>query len=321
MVVDDHRGIATSPDGTNWIVRLAPLTSYSPLNAVAYGNGLFVAFGNFFGYWTSPDGITWTQRNSPGGINPKCLFFGNGRFIAAQGATSIYLSTTGTNWTRANPAPITEEPLGGVYGGGRFVLVGGRHTATSTDGMTWSAGSLFAGFNLNSVACGPSDYVAVGEASGLLYTSTNGSNWVLRSSSVSNLLYGVTYADGRYVAVGNQGQIGLCTNSTDWTPVTKQAATAELNAVAWLDDRFVAVGQYGTIAVSINGTDWEDFRTGYNSTFKAVTRGNGLFVAAYGSSSMLRPPMRVIGSRNRSVSTPMPWRSATEHSSPSASQV
>jgi hypothetical protein len=249
---------------------------------------LFVAVAYPFLYYTSADGVTWTQWSFTG-FSPRTVCFGNGRFVAAQSGTAIYHSTTGTNWTRANSAmSFIGEVLGGVHGGGRFVLVGGSgltwgSTMTSTDGVSWftpAPPNQSLAFSLNGVTYGPGGYVAVGNASAYLYTSANGSNWILRSSPVSNLLFGVTQADGRYVAVGNLGQVAVSSNSVQWTSVTKQALSSDLNSVAWLNDRFVAVGNMGTVASSSNAVDWQSTRLTTMSSFKAATGGKGLFLVA-----------------------------------------
>ena len=47
-----------------WLPRTSP-TNIN-LTAVAYGNGTFVAIGEYYGIaLTSQDGVTWTQRSTP----------------------------------------------------------------------------------------------------------------------------------------------------------------------------------------------------------------------------------------------------------------
>jgi hypothetical protein len=52
------------------------------LNAVAYGNGLFVAVGYGGTILTSPDGAGWTARTSGTSNALLGVAYGNGKFVA-----------------------------------------------------------------------------------------------------------------------------------------------------------------------------------------------------------------------------------------------
>ena len=76
-----------------WLPRTSP-TNVN-LTAVAYGNGTFVAIGEYYGIaLTSPDGVTWTQRSTP--IKNRYFYggaFGNGVFVTvAYGSDSVATS-------------------------------------------------------------------------------------------------------------------------------------------------------------------------------------------------------------------------------------
>ena len=65
--------------------------------AVAWGNGLFVAFPGTGSSLTSSDGKVWTP-NAGAGVFGASLTFARGQFFAVTG-TSLYSSTDGTHWT------------------------------------------------------------------------------------------------------------------------------------------------------------------------------------------------------------------------------
>jgi hypothetical protein len=48
------------------------------LGGVTYGNGLFVAVGDFGTILTSPDGVSWTARTSGTGNDLYGVAYGNG---------------------------------------------------------------------------------------------------------------------------------------------------------------------------------------------------------------------------------------------------
>src|SRR5438552_1326674 len=76
----NSRTIVVSDDGYNWLA--VESGTQASLRAVAWGNGLWVAVGDFGEILTSPDGTNWTPR-------PNGLFFdlmgitsGGGLFVA-----------------------------------------------------------------------------------------------------------------------------------------------------------------------------------------------------------------------------------------------
>jgi photosystem II stability/assembly factor-like uncharacterized protein len=62
------------------------------LNAVAYGNGLFVAVGYGGTILTSPDGAGWTKRTSGTSNGLVGVAYGNNRFVAVGDRGIIFTS-------------------------------------------------------------------------------------------------------------------------------------------------------------------------------------------------------------------------------------
>ena len=83
--------------------------SSTPINAITYGNGKFVAVGGSGKGAYSPDGINWTAISDMkfSGTPINAITYGNGKFVAVGGATFSLLPTTskgayspdGINWT------------------------------------------------------------------------------------------------------------------------------------------------------------------------------------------------------------------------------
>jgi hypothetical protein len=74
----------------NWTRRTSG--TYYSLNAVTYGNGLFVAVGNGGTILTSPDGVNWTRRTSGTSDWLSGVTYGNGTFVAV-GSGGIILTS------------------------------------------------------------------------------------------------------------------------------------------------------------------------------------------------------------------------------------
>jgi hypothetical protein len=80
----------TQTDISSWSSTTPPVTSMS-WQAVAYGNGLFVAVSSSASgnqLMTSPDGINWTSRQSPVNNSWSGITFGNNTFVAVAGNAS-----------------------------------------------------------------------------------------------------------------------------------------------------------------------------------------------------------------------------------------
>ena len=90
-----------------------PLPQGNNLNAITYGNGLFVAVGNYGTILTSPDGTTWTKRDSGTTFNLYSIAYnGNNLFVAVGESGKAVTSPDGITWTVvANPGLC-----GNVYG-------------------------------------------------------------------------------------------------------------------------------------------------------------------------------------------------------------
>ena len=74
--------------------------SSTPINAITYGNGKFVAVGNSGKGAYSPDGINWTaisdMKNE--GSNLLAITYSNGIFVAVGAFGRGVYSTDGVTW-------------------------------------------------------------------------------------------------------------------------------------------------------------------------------------------------------------------------------
>ena len=109
---DTGTNIYHSTDGIHWTPHQTAIGNFY---RVAYGRGIFVAVGDddLVGWgggttncniYTSPDGTTWTARNSGAPANDvqpiTDVAYGAGRFVAVDGAYHFYTSTSGSSWIR-----------------------------------------------------------------------------------------------------------------------------------------------------------------------------------------------------------------------------
>ena len=147
----------------------------SPISSptMAYTNGTFVHMGAGTTYYTSTDGITWTSRtaafNGTYGIQGV-----NNLFFAFQASgtvptTTFYTSPDGITWTsRTFPAAAAMGNI--VYAStiGRYCVITSNSTSSysagqtyySTDGFTWTAGTVLTSGQWANLSASPTRFVA-----------------------------------------------------------------------------------------------------------------------------------------------------------------
>lgn len=266
--------IYSSTNLTSWTNR-SP-SSVVQLTGVARSGSIFVAVGTSGGViWSSPDGATWTSRNS-GTSGFRGIVFGGSTFVAfGDSASEVRTSTDGITWT-ARTSNAANSLSAGAYGNSSFII-GGQNgvMVTSTDGITWTllARSYTGTYFVNNV------YIVCG-SSGLL-TSTDGMTWAPRSVAGATV-YAVAYGAGLYVAVSTSGAIYTSPDLTTWTSRTSGVAN-NITDVTFGNGRFIA--NSGTAIISsTDGITWSTVHTATETIF-CVAFGGGTFIAAGGNGS------------------------------------
>lgn len=232
--------------------------------AIVFGNGLFVAVGEMVCY-TSPDGISWTKRDSLVG-SCSTITYGNGLFVAV-GYSSCHTSPDGINWTKRNI--VLGDFRGVTYGNGQFVTIGDRVCCTSPDGINWTSQYIY--FSVNAITYGNGLFVAVGEG-GNAYKSPDCINW--SSNQLQGSYSAITYGNGLFVAVGDK--TGFSLDGIKWN--TSSISYGPYYKIAYYNGLFVAISR-SSILTSPDGLKW-DSRGYTQGSYSAITYGNGQFVIA-----------------------------------------
>lgn len=148
--------IYRSPNGrTNWTNVHGMLSGYNYNDVLEYNNGLFMLHSTGSAstaqtnYYTSSNGITWTNRNLPASGNLLdveyvggnwVLFTGKGKNSGATPAasTNYYTSSDGITWTTRDYVNPGWKAGAAVYSNTMFVIDENAVIKSSTDGITWS---------------------------------------------------------------------------------------------------------------------------------------------------------------------------------------
>ena len=117
----DSLMIITSTDCSNWSVVYT--AAFERLNAIAYGDSLFVGVGDGGLIYTSIDGTAWIKRkNLEPPSNLRSIAYGNGTFLTVGLVGKVYYSRNGINWT-GNVLDTTKDYLSVAYGNGKFAAI------------------------------------------------------------------------------------------------------------------------------------------------------------------------------------------------------
>jgi hypothetical protein len=279
-----------------WHTRSSGTTT--PLNADAYGNGVFVAVGDQGTILTSATGTSWAKRNSGTTLKLNTVIFAEGNFVAVGEAGVILTSTNGITW-KTRTSGTTEYLYDVIYGDGKFVAVSvGGPVTTSPDGTNWTVNSS-GPINSYGVAYGNGKFISVGGyyycdpffgfcwyyASSAL--SSDAASWAPSSSGATSLLSDLAFGAGMFVAVGDAGNIVTTSDGSTWT--SRTSGTSEfLPNVAFGNGTFVVVGAGGGIFTSTDGAKWTPRSSGTTTALYNIAYGNGTFVAVGDAGKILQ---------------------------------
>lgn len=257
-----------------------PLPQGNALNAVTYGNGLYVAVGDLGTILTSADGTNWSRRVSGTFEGLNDVVYANNRFVVVGNFGVIATSSDGLLWTPQYGGTFSQ--LNAVaFGNGLYVAVGYDNTIlSSADGAVWTSRAS-GPFYLSDVAFGNGQFVAVGNAT---LTSPDGLNWFRRGSG--SAFQAVAFGNGIFAAAGggsfNPASIWTSPDGIDWQ--LQQNVNGEIQDIAYGAGHWVAVAQMsfssqGIIYNSDDAVTWMVANTNTEPTL-AVCFGAGRFVAA-----------------------------------------
>ncbi len=244
-----------------------PLPSGNGLEAVRYGNGMFVAVGDGGTILSSTDTTNWTSR-----------YLGS-IYGAAMGYTLSSIAWGAGTWTAVGG--------GQPPGGGSFPVI-----VTSTDLATWAqqsapSNSSFGVSHLDRMIYDDGQFIAVGgggnpeamQPMAAILTSPDGVHWSHRDSGTDQTSWmGLAYGNGVFLAVGLQGGTLRSTDGANWS--FYQTAIPISPGLAFGDGRFVALTG-GPAYSSPDGLAWSRISSLLSASW--LMHGGGQFVATDGA--------------------------------------
>ncbi len=251
-------GTALTAPNDGWTLRF-PLPDY-PWHALAGSLGDYFAVGGSGAMITTPDGKTWTLRNSGTTENLLAAASNGAVRIAVGEQGTIVSSPDGVTWTKQQSG-TTRHLYSIVWNGRGFWAVGeGGTVVSSVDGITWVA--KYSGFpqNLRGLVWTGERFIAVGD-SGLIFSSQDGAAWVAKHSGATTGLLNAAWTGNKLIAVGYSGGIVMSSDLDSWV-AKKLPVLANWTNVIAAGGRLVIIGDNGFTATSSDGEIWETHQAG-----------------------------------------------------------
>lgn len=250
----------------------------------------------FIGNGINPQaGDSWTVQSSGTTLIFISVVWFINKFVAVGQSGIIYTSPNGVTWTQRT-SNTTSNLLEVSSSGNLCVAVGGQtnNIVYSTDGITWTLGSTSSA-DLAGVQFVNGTFYAHIQSGTIpqLYKSTNGSSWSTASTGVTVSAYGTTtsYTDSiawngsLYIITGSwsafvnpyfyNGRFSLySTNGTTWT-----AGSTNIVRVQWNGTKFTSYNSSGYFQESSDGYTWTTLggpTTAYPGSRAVTYAGNRL---------------------------------------------
>jgi hypothetical protein len=258
MVEDGSAIISTN--ATDWSTA-APVAVNTYYEAMAFGNGAFVAVGDNGIVATTTNGLTWSTGTPVGtNVNFFDIIFGPIGFVAVTFDGHFVSSPDGKEWSVQNTGDLPElAAIQSLAFGNGLYLITGRGT--------------------------PPDYTVI-------YSSPDLISWTAGNAGTTNFLYDIAAGDGKFAAVGADGGIVSSSDGRVWTP-RPSSATASLFSIVRAHGQFCAVGSGGSAFTSADGVVWEPHGLGVAGLMLGVTADQESFLAV-GSSGRIRQSPQIV---------------------------
>jgi hypothetical protein len=263
----------------------------------------FVAVGDNGLFLTSVNGLAWTLGQTSVAVNLNAVAFGNGLFVAVGDngniTTASFGASNGGNW-QTRHSQTANNITGVIFDGTKFLgVTSSSETVESTDGVSWHRGDTGFWTELTALAYDSMNtrYVTVGDigintlGTSYILTSLDGNTWTEHASAGLQNLKAVTHGQGVIVAVGANETIDTSPDGALWTVHIRSLRPQTLNDVKYGAGEFMAVGdgvadsQSATAYRSFDGNTWSFMDLPTTNNLHGVAKGPGSQWVAVGGSA------------------------------------
>lgn len=253
---------------------------------------LFIAAGSNGGAGalsTSPDGITWTSRDTTAAMIWAAATRGSVMMVAHKVAASgeVKTSSNGTSWTSQTNIAFSTNTLTWLTSvGSTWVAIGqvAECKTSGNDGTTWTTRTIpYSGEtpsgNIPTAASSGSIIVLMTSLSGIWHTSTDGITWTRRTGGSWGANSQVRYVGGTFIVYGpaaaGRAKFYTSTDGINWTtryiPLSLALSNVALVFVGYINPVFAFTQISGIASPEIFlTTDFIQFRRNKAITWAVV---------------------------------------------------
>jgi len=230
---------ARSADGQSWEFDRLGHRSQD----LAAGNGILLSVGRprrgAQNIQRSLDGgQNWEEIALPGNFKPevpvRSIAYGNERFVVVADDGAVAVTTDGQEWLGSRPGqtePVYRAEV--LFGGDRFLLVGGDTHAISGDGLEWQPVSI----DPDTTVRGQLPKVWTGDYFLILhprrkvvYRSRDGIAWQKSpATGVLPKLGNISFANGLFIGIGYGDRIVASQDGLSWKVVRERENAGDLS--------------------------------------------------------------------------------------------
>ena len=299
VAVTIYGSVLYSKDGSAWETLHLPV-EYERIWDMAYGNGTFVAVGDYAIHY-SKDGRNWSRLGNPKGFWSRVQFAKDRFFLSGGDYTdstkqvfkrTYYYSRDGKAWTAFAYEPSKDQTHMRltVHNGSEYVTIMSNGVQTSKDGVHWAYIHEYPMNNLDlkSVAHHDGQSVFVGgmvelrgaqRGSRAVFLRLDNGKWSSTVLLDQYPLNDVIWTGTRYLGVGNKGTMMVSADGLRWNPLPK-VTEENLHHVKLLNNVIYVTGSGGLIMTSRDGSTWSKHETPVKTDLHAISwNGKDTWVA------------------------------------------
>lgn len=267
-------------------------------DAIAYGNGKFVAISNDAIKY-STDGIIWEIIDNPVTTSATWdITFGDGKFVAISSTYESLCSTDGITWTQGTLPKNNYKHSNIAYGNGKFITVTFSPTDThdiaiySTDGVIWTQVDLTTTLGIqafNSLVYGNNQFIAYANLSTDVIYSTDGITWTTMASGRN--VYYATVCNNIFFANcewdDSSVSLGYSTDGITWTKCTVPDDFQTVVDIAYGNGTYIGITKNSAdLIYSTDGKTWTQSSFTSSANKRIIAYGSNKFVTlTYGENT------------------------------------
>lgn len=284
-------------------ISFAAMPSISNHQDVVYGNGLYVAISyGSANVFTSPDGLTWTQRSMPASRNWVSIAFGivysnDGgvwgnypRFVAVAYGTNIAAySADGITWTETTlPYTANWTRVKWTFGAFELLQSGSNYYASSSNGQQWSGGAFPLAGTWSSIANTNTKAVALASSLGHAAFRTNLTGWTNYVLPVLANWSNIATDGSKFVTVSNGNRYCMVSeDGLNWT-LGYMPRSIAYQTLIYADGEFLVTGNTNYFYSSKDGLNWQENTFAQSRNTKvSMWNGTSYIILGYGTSNTI----------------------------------